>query len=124
MGGADVAAAAPRRPRDRAWLVRLDWRLQRQGPADLPGYSVFHLRRPNTQGLFRYSRHPNYRADLLSLSGMCLISGAWITAAIPVLMLAGFVFVNIPVLDAHLHDHYGTAFDEYARRTRKLILVY
>jgi protein-S-isoprenylcysteine O-methyltransferase Ste14 len=44
-----------------------------------------------------------------------------VTAVIPVLMLAGFVFVNIPVLDSHLHDHYGSAFDEYARRTRKLI---
>ena len=74
-----------------------------------------------TLGLFHYSRHPNYLGDLISFSGMCLISGAWITAVIPVLMLAGFVFVNIPVLDSHLHDRYGAAFDEYARRTRKLI---
>lgn len=87
---------------------------------------VWKQRRENrgklyTQGLFRYSRHPNYLGDLLSFSGMCLISGAWVTTVIPVLMLAGFVFLNIPVLDAHLHDHYGAAFDEYARRTRKLI---
>jgi len=74
-----------------------------------------------TQGLFRYSRHPNYLGDLISFSGMCLISGAWVTTIIPVLMLAGFVFVNVPVLDSHLHDHYGAAFDEYASRTRKLI---
>ncbi len=74
-----------------------------------------------TGGLFRYSRHPNYLGDLLLFSGLCLISGAWITVIIPLLMLAGFVFVNIPVLDSHLHDHYGSAFDDYARRTRKLI---
>ncbi len=74
-----------------------------------------------TQGLFRYSRHPNYLGDLISFSGVCLISGAWVTTVIPVLMLAGFVFVNIPVLDSHLHDHYGAAFDEYAEHTRKLI---
>jgi steroid 5-alpha reductase family enzyme len=74
-----------------------------------------------TEGLFRYSRHPNYLGDLLSFSGLCLISGVWVTAAVPLLMLGGFVFVNIPVLDSHLHDHYGDAFDEYARRTRKLI---
>lgn len=74
-----------------------------------------------TGGLFRYSRHPNYLGDLLSFSGLCLISGAWITAIIPLLMLAGFVFVNIPVLDSHLHDHYGSAFEDYARRTSKLI---
>ncbi len=72
-------------------------------------------------GLFRYSRHPNYLGDLLSFSGLCLISGCWVTAIIPALMLAGFVFVNIPVLDAHLESRYGTAFEEYASRTRKLI---
>jgi len=74
-----------------------------------------------TEGLFRHSRHPNYLGDLISFSGLCMISGAWVTAIVPPVMLAGFVFVNIPVLDAHLRDHYGTAFDEYARRTRKLI---
>jgi len=74
-----------------------------------------------TRGLFRLSRHPNYLGDLLSFSGLCLISGAWITAVVPILMLMGFVFVNIPVLDSHLHDHYGSAFDEYAQRTAKLI---
>ena len=36
-------------------------------------------------------------------------------------MLAGFVFVNIPMLDSHLRDHYGSSFDEYAQRTWKLV---
>lgn len=74
-----------------------------------------------TQGLFTFTRHPNYLGDLLSFSGICFISGAWITALIPVMMLGGFVFVNIPVLDSHLHGKYGASFDEYAKRTRKLI---
>jgi steroid 5-alpha reductase family enzyme len=74
-----------------------------------------------TQGLFAVSRHPNYLGDLISFSGLCLISGAWFTAAIPILMLCGFVFVNIPILDSHLQDKYGAEFDEYAKRTRKLI---
>ena len=74
-----------------------------------------------TRGLFRFSRHPNYLGDLLSFTGLCLIAGRWITALIPALMLAGFVFVNIPVLDEHLRDHYGAAFDDYAKRTARLI---
>ncbi len=74
-----------------------------------------------TLGLFRYSRHPNYLGDLISFSGLCLIAGRWITVVVPLMMLCGFVFANIPMLDAHLHDHYGAAFDEYAGRTRKLI---
>jgi len=72
-------------------------------------------------GLFRYSRHPNYLGDLLSFSGLSLVAGSWISFAIPLLMLTGFVFVNIPLLDSHLHDHYGAAFDQYANRTPKLI---
>lgn len=74
-----------------------------------------------TRGLFRISRHPNYLGDLISFSGLCLIAGRWVTTAIPAIMLAGFVFANIPMLDAHLRAHYGAAFDEYAARTRKLI---
>jgi protein-S-isoprenylcysteine O-methyltransferase Ste14 len=78
-----------------------------------------------TGGLFRISRHPNYLGDLISFSGLCVLSGRWFTAVIPVIMLAGFVFANIPILDAHLRDHYGAAFDAYAARTRKLIpLIY
>jgi protein-S-isoprenylcysteine O-methyltransferase Ste14 len=49
------------------------------------------------------------------------MAGAWLTAVIPVLMLAGFVSVNIPVLDSYLRDHCGPVFDEYARLTGKLI---
>ena len=74
-----------------------------------------------TLGLFRYSRHPNYLGDLISFSGLCLIAGRWISVLIPLIMVAGFVFANIPMLDSHLHDHYGAAFDRYAARTRKLI---
>ncbi|HTV05291.1 MAG TPA: DUF1295 domain-containing protein [Acidobacteriaceae bacterium] len=74
-----------------------------------------------TGGLFRYTRHPNYLGDVILFSGLCLICGRSITAIIPVLMLAGFVFANIPTLDKHLQQHYGDEFTHYATHTRKLI---
>lgn len=74
-----------------------------------------------TRGLFRFSRHPNYFGDLVLFSGLGLISRAWVTALIPLAMLAGFVFANIPALDSHLRERYGAEFDAYARRTKKLI---
>ena len=74
-----------------------------------------------TQGLFRLCRHPNYLGDLLSFSGLALIAGRWIAGIIPAIMLLGFVFANIPMLDAHLAERYGEEFEVYARRTRKLI---
>jgi steroid 5-alpha reductase family enzyme len=74
-----------------------------------------------TGSWFRWTRHPNYLGDLILFSGLCLIAGRWVSVVIPVLMLAGFVFVNIPALDAHLLEHYGQEFEEYAARTKKLI---
>jgi steroid 5-alpha reductase family enzyme len=74
-----------------------------------------------TEGLFRLTRHPNYLGDLILFSGLSLMTGRWITGLIPALMLCGFVFTNIPALDAHLAEHYGAAFEDYALRTRKLI---
>ncbi|MGA7159069.1 MAG: DUF1295 domain-containing protein [Acidobacteriaceae bacterium] len=74
-----------------------------------------------TGGLYRWSRHPNYLGDLVSFSGLCLMAGCWWTGVVPVVMLAGFVFANIPMLDAHLREHYGEEFEAYARRTRRLV---
>lgn len=74
-----------------------------------------------THGLFSLTRHPNYLGDLISFSGLCLLSGRWFTMIVPVLMLCGFVFVNVPALDTHLAEHYGAEFNEYARHTSKLI---
>lgn len=74
-----------------------------------------------TKGFFRFSRHPNYLGDVISFSGLCLMTGRWFTILVLVTMLCGFVFVNVPALDAHLEKHYGAEFAEYARRTRKLI---
>jgi protein-S-isoprenylcysteine O-methyltransferase Ste14 len=74
-----------------------------------------------TRGWFRLSRHPNYFGDVLSFSGLSLIAGRLNTGIIPLLMLAGFLFVNVPALDAHLKRRYGAQFDDWARRTPKLI---
>lgn len=80
-----------------------------------------HRGRLYTEGWFRYTRHPNYLGDLILFSGLCLIAGVWVSVVIPVVMLAGFVFFNIPILDEHLQEHYGQEFEAYARRTKKLI---
>lgn len=74
-----------------------------------------------TGGPFHYARHPNYLGDLLAYTGLYLLAGSLATIFIPLITAAGFVFVNIPALDAHLHQRYGNAFDDYAGRTSKLI---
>lgn len=74
-----------------------------------------------TGSFFHYAVHVNYFGDLVLFTGFALLAGSPIALIIPALMLAGFVFINIPMLDSHLHDKYGAAFDEYAAQTSKLI---
>ena len=64
---------------------------------------------------------PIYLGDVISYLGLCLISGTWVVLFIPVVTLAGFVFVSIPALDLHLRRRYGDSFDEYAKETAKLV---
>jgi protein-S-isoprenylcysteine O-methyltransferase Ste14 len=74
-----------------------------------------------TRGLFRLARHINYFGDLTLFSGYARLAGRIWAGIVPVLMLAGFVFVNIPALDSHLREKYAADFEPYARRTKKLI---
>ncbi len=53
----------------------------------------------------------DYFGDLHSFSGLCLISGDWVIAPGPLIMLAGFVFVDVLMLDSPLRDRYGAAFE-------------
>lgn len=80
-----------------------------------------HHGRLYTGSWFRWTRHPNYLGDLTLFTGLCLMTGRWVSGVVPALMLAGFVFVNVPMLDAHLREHYGREFEEYAGRTKRLI---
>jgi steroid 5-alpha reductase family enzyme len=78
-----------------------------------------------TGGLFHYAVHINYFGDLVLFTGFSLMTGSAYTLFVPAVMLAGFMFANIPALDAHLRAKYGAAFDAYAAKTKKLIpLVY
>jgi protein-S-isoprenylcysteine O-methyltransferase Ste14 len=74
-----------------------------------------------TQGLFRYAMHINYFGDLVLFSGFALLTRSVWAGIIPLIMLAGFVFFNIPALDGYLRRKYGPDFEAYARRTSKLV---
>jgi steroid 5-alpha reductase family enzyme len=74
-----------------------------------------------TGGLFRLAVHINYFGDELLFTGYALITGRAWALLVPLLMLAGFLFFNIPELDRHLRAHYGAEFDAYARRTRSFV---
>ncbi len=74
-----------------------------------------------TGGLFRYCRHINYFGDLLLFGGFALLTRQLWTGIVPVIMGLNFMFFLIPAHDAYLAARYGTEFDDYARRTKKLV---
>jgi len=73
------------------------------------------------EGFFKYSMHPNYFGDLTLFSGYALVTGNPFAFIIPVIMFCIFAFVNMPMLDKHMADHYKGQFEDYAARTKKLI---
>ncbi|MFE7029796.1 methyltransferase family protein [Streptomyces sp. NPDC057621] len=74
-----------------------------------------------TEGLFKYSMHINYFGDVVLFTGFALVTGSLWALVIPVIMACMFSFMNIPMLDKYLAERYGTAFDEYAKKTAKLV---
>ncbi len=74
-----------------------------------------------TSGFFRYSRHINYFGDEVLFFGWVLMTGRPALMVIPMLMLCGFVFANVPAQDRYLAERYGEEYRAYAKRTSRLI---
>jgi len=74
-----------------------------------------------TIGLFKYSMHINYFGDILWVSAYAIITRNYYAIAIPILLFCLFVFWNIPALDKYLANRYKGEFEEYEKRTKKLI---
>jgi len=74
-----------------------------------------------TGGLFAVVIHPNYLGDTLLFTGFAMVAGGWWPLLLAALMAASFVWGHIPRLDAHLEDHYGDAFRDYAARTKRFL---
>jgi protein-S-isoprenylcysteine O-methyltransferase len=72
-------------------------------------------------GIYRAVRHPAYLGNLASLLGLGLASGNWYSlAALVVLPLAATLY-RIRVEERALLRHFGPAYQEYARRTSRLL---
>ncbi len=65
--------------------------------------------------------HINYFGDLVLFTGWVLLAARSVLLFVPVLMLCGLVFLNIPVLDQYLAERYGEALQMYAAYTKKLV---
>lgn len=74
-----------------------------------------------TGGLFRYSMHVNYFGDIVWVTGLAFMTANPWSAFIPVLLFVFFAFYNAPLLDRHLAEKYGTQFEEYRAKTKRIV---
>ncbi|MGJ8527288.1 DUF1295 domain-containing protein [Maritalea sp.] len=74
-----------------------------------------------TGGLFGLSMHINFFGDVVWVLAYALIAMHVLGFALPLLLLAMFVFFNVPKLDEYLRQRYGQPFKDYEARTKRLI---
>lgn len=97
-----------------------------QGTADVQMHA-FKKKKPSTfirVGVWKYSRHPNYLAEIImwwsvGLFTVCVIPSLWYTLLGALLNTLLFLFVSIPMADNRQAKKEG--FDEYKSQTHALI---
>jgi len=72
-------------------------------------------------GPFRYTRNPMYLALVLLSLGVAFCAGSLPMFAVPLLVFALTNSVHIPFEEEKMRRQFGTAFDDYTRRTRRWI---
>ena len=73
------------------------------------------------QGVYKIIRHPAYLGYLASLLGIGLVLGNWVgLMALVVLPLLGILY-RIHVEESVLLSYFGSAYQEYANRTKRLL---
>jgi|SRR5579859_4198955 len=99
----------------RWYAIRILGRFFTRDVATQPGQTVVQ------DGLYRFIRHPAYSGTLLTLLGIGLALGNWLSLL--VIMAGGLIghLYRIRVEEQVLVDTIGTPYQEYMRRTRRLI---
>jgi protein-S-isoprenylcysteine O-methyltransferase Ste14 len=72
-------------------------------------------------GPYRWIRHPAYTGGFLTMVGLAIALGAWLGVAVTV--LAGLVVYvyRIQIEESALRSRFGSEYDEYSRRTYRLL---
>lgn len=99
----------------RAWSIRTLGRYFRSTVMIQPGHEVV------TAGPYQYVRHPSYSGILLNVLGVGIGLGSW--PGLPVLLIFTFLglYQRIRVEEHALGASLGQPYQDYMRRTKRLI---
>lgn len=72
-------------------------------------------------GPYRRVRHPAYLGLLLSMLGLGLCSGHWVSLAVAIGLPLAAILYRIRIEEQALLRHFGPAYAAYASRTKRLV---
>jgi protein-S-isoprenylcysteine O-methyltransferase Ste14 len=72
-------------------------------------------------GLFKYIRHPNYAALLISFFGMGITDNNWLSLGILFIPILIVFIVRINIEEQVLAQHFGAEYTAYEEATKRLI---
>jgi protein-S-isoprenylcysteine O-methyltransferase Ste14 len=100
--------------------IRL-WAVRTLGPLFRTVVLIHKAHRLIDNGPYRLLRHPSYAGSLLTLAGLGLALGNWLSLLVAVLgALAGFTR-RMRIEEAIMQARFGDAYMAYARRTWRLV---
>jgi len=73
-----------------------------------------------TSGPYRFVRHPIYSGLLLAFVGTALARAEW-RGVLAVVLVVWALWRKLRTEEQRMREHFGPAYDEYARRTPALI---
>jgi protein-S-isoprenylcysteine O-methyltransferase Ste14 len=72
-------------------------------------------------GIYKYIRHPSYSGSLLSFLGFSLTLNNWLSLMIILLPILAAFINRINIEEQLLQKKFGSEYEEYKRKTRRLI---
>lgn len=74
-----------------------------------------------TNGPYSIVRHPSYTGAFLSIVGCAVLLESWIGFAIAITAMTIAYYVRISIEENELSAHFGNAYKEYKRSTKRII---
>ena len=97
------------------------WAVRTLGPRFRTGVMIDDDHQLITTGPYRLLRHPSYAGSVLTLAGIGVALGNWLSLLLAVLgALIGFTR-RIQIEEAALQTRFGTAYTAWAQRTWRLV---